>query len=81
MLAALEDKGLREETLMAWSRIVLTYAATDWSFYNEEPLNALNEGLSFWGFVFPVDRAPDIPLVHFIEMFITVGVGNTLRRV
>ncbi|KAL6770612.1 hypothetical protein ACKKBF_B31955 [Auxenochlorella protothecoides x Auxenochlorella symbiontica] len=71
MLAALEDKGLREETLMAWSRIVLTYAATDWTFYLEEPLNALNEGLSFWGFVFPVDRAPDIPLVHFIEMFIT----------
>lgn len=66
---------------MAWSRIVLTYAATDWTFYLEEPLNALNEGLSFWGFVFPVDRAPDIPLVHFIEMFITVGVGNVLRRV
>lgn len=81
MLAALEDKGLREETLMAWSRIVLTYAATDWTFYLEEPLNALNEGLSFWGFVFPVDRAPDIPLVHFIEMFITVGVGDVLRRV
>lgn len=62
----------REERLMMWARIILTYSSTE-PLVKKEPWRVLDEGGSFLDYCHADEGIPGHPLFHFVTMFMRVS--------